>query len=151
MDDTKRRVVTLANAPIGSATKGPGVPFQYAALFAAPKGPAMLNSLSPDATIQQEMISYLRGGTTFNAGAVTIEGLGIGQFRKRFGSMGDISNAQPAIVPPTGNGFDDDGTAASRTRNMLLHRYQSRAPVVPRCAGQRRDGPHLRRGTSRSR
>ena len=76
MDDTKRRVVTLANAPIGSATKGPGVPFQYAALFAAPKGPAMLNSLSPDATIQQEMISYLRGGTTFNAGAVTIEGPG---------------------------------------------------------------------------
>jgi Tfp pilus tip-associated adhesin PilY1 len=106
LDETKRRVVTLANAAGGGGkTAGPGVPFTYAKLAVAPTGPAILASLASTALQQKKLISYLRGGTTYNigvppAGTVTIEGTGIGQFRKRFGAMGDITNAQPVIVSP---------------------------------------------------
>ena len=107
MNPAKRRIVTLGNAlGAGNSILGPGVPFQHASLFAAPVGPAMLNSLAPapsgDTTQQQKIIAYLRGGNTFNAGAITIEGIGQGQFRQRFGALGDISNAQPIIIGPPG-------------------------------------------------
>ncbi|MEO8345347.1 MAG: PilC/PilY family type IV pilus protein [Betaproteobacteria bacterium] len=108
MLEAKRRVVTLGNNPGAfGKTPGPGVPFQYASLFAAPQGTNILKSLAPTAnpTQQQKLIAYLRGGSTFAAGTITIEGTGIGQFRKRFGKVGDISNAQPLIIGPPGNGY----------------------------------------------
>jgi hypothetical protein len=85
---TKRKVVTLNDST------GVGVPFLYTNLSTN-----QLNSLSPAATQQQKMIAYLRGGTTFGPTPTTaIEGTSIGQFRKRFGALGDISNAQAVIV-----------------------------------------------------
>ncbi|MCC7326109.1 MAG: hypothetical protein IT521_04825 [Burkholderiales bacterium] len=90
MNEAHRRVVTLT----GSA--GPGVPFRRANLSAA-----MQASLAPTALRQEKIVSYLRGGNTYTPAVgptVTIEGTSIGQFRKRFGALGDISNAQPVIV-----------------------------------------------------
>jgi type IV pilus assembly protein PilY1 len=58
-----------------------------------------------DTTQQQKVIAYLRGGNTFNAGVTTIEGIGQGQFRQRFGALGDISNAQPVIIGPPGRAY----------------------------------------------
>ncbi len=97
---TNRRIVTI-NSSSGSA-----VPFLHANLSAAQKA-----SLSPDATTQQKMVAYLRGGSSFAAKA--IEGTKIGQFRQRPSAgkdpvdghpypagLGDISNAQPVIVGP---------------------------------------------------
>jgi len=91
MDEAHRRVVTL------TGSTGPGVPFRRDSLTTT-----MRNSLAASATQQEKIIAYLRGGNTFTTGTVTttIEGTNIGQFRKRFGPMGDISNAQPAIVQP---------------------------------------------------
>jgi hypothetical protein len=106
MDPSKRRVVTLANA-VGGGGKiaGPGVPFVWGNLSVAPVGPAMLASLASDPLQQKKMVAYLRGGSTYNvaappAGTVSIEGTGIGQFRRRFGALGDITNAQPVVVSP---------------------------------------------------
>jgi type IV pilus assembly protein PilY1 len=101
MDETKRRIVT-----INSAT-GAAVPFRFANL-----SPGQLASLSPNATQQQKIIAYLRGGSTF--GGATIEGTGIGQFRARPSAaigvtnvLGDISNAQAAIVSPPSRPYLD--------------------------------------------
>jgi len=106
MLESKRRLVTLANSASGGGnTAGPGVPFAYGSLSGAPTGPAMLASLASTALQQKKIIAYLRGGSTYNVGAppvgtVTIEGTGVGQFRKRFGAIGDITNAQPVVVSP---------------------------------------------------
>ena len=103
MKPANRRIVTLAK-PLGAgnAIAGPGIPFQYADLFGSAVGKTMLNAIAPSTNVtqQQKMISYLRGGNTFNNGATVIEGTGIGQFRKRFGPLGDLSNASPVIVGP---------------------------------------------------
>ena len=87
LDPTKRRVVTHNGTS--------GIPFQFANLTTA-----QLNSLAPSATQQRKMISYLRGGNYWVGPTSTkiIEGTSIGQFRKRFGALGDLSNAQPVIV-----------------------------------------------------
>jgi type IV pilus assembly protein PilY1 len=119
---TNRRVVTLANnVSAGGKTAGPGVPFQYANLTVAPNGPTMLASLASDPVTQQKVIAYLRGGSTFSAGTIKIEGTGIGQFRKRFGRFGDISNAAPLVVGPPGRGYDDDMTGASKNPGYKLY------------------------------
>ncbi|MFO1412486.1 MAG: PilC/PilY family type IV pilus protein [Burkholderiales bacterium] len=95
MDPAHRRVVT------STAATGPGIPFQWANLSSAQK-----LSLAPDATTQKKMVSYLRGGNTWTDTTATpnvtypIEGTAVGQFRKRFGPLGDLSNAQPVIVTP---------------------------------------------------
>jgi len=113
MNPSKRRVVTLANtAGGGGKTAGPGVPFVYGNLSGAPTGPAMLASMASDPLQQKKMIAYLRGGSTYNvaappAGTVTIEGVKFGQFRRRFGALGDISNAQPVVVSPDSLGYTD--------------------------------------------
>lgn len=83
MDPDHRRIVTMN----GTA----GVPFQWAELSSAQR-----KSLAPGDLQQKKIVAYLRGGNAY-AGA-PIEGTGIGQFRKRFGVMGDISNAKPVIV-----------------------------------------------------
>jgi type IV pilus assembly protein PilY1 len=92
MDETKRRVVTLAVDPgtLGTSS-GPGAPFRFANLTAN-----QLKSLASTNAQQQKVIAYLRGGSTY--GGVPIEGTGIGEFRKRSGALGDISDAQAAIV-----------------------------------------------------
>ena len=131
----KRRVVTLANPTAGGRIPGPGVPFQYASLFGAPQGPAMLNSLSSDVLRQKKMIAYLRGGSTYGtAPLVTIEGTRIGQFRQRPSAgynpyptalgagLGDITNAQPLILGPPGSGYvdgTDPGYTSFRTAKAL--------------------------------
>ena len=122
MDPLKRRIVTLANGVASGRIAGPGVPFQYTDLLAAPVGPAMLNSLAADPLRQQKMIAYLRGGSTFGpvGSVISIEGTGIGQFRQRpsagldpitllpLGSgLGDISNAAPVIVGPPDRTYND--------------------------------------------
>ncbi|MEO8508001.1 MAG: PilC/PilY family type IV pilus protein, partial [Betaproteobacteria bacterium] len=92
MDEAHRRIVTL------TGTIGPGVPFRRASISAA-----MQNSLANTVLQQEKLVSYLRGGNTYTNSVpvtTTIEGTNIGQFRKRFGALGDISNAQPAIVGP---------------------------------------------------
>ena len=88
MDETKRRIVTI------NSSSGAKVPFRFANLSGT-----QLASLAPTATQQQKIIAYLRGGNTY--GGQFIEGTGIGQFRERSGPLGDISNAQAVIVPPT--------------------------------------------------
>jgi type IV pilus assembly protein PilY1 len=88
---TARKVVTVDKAT------GKGVPFTYATLHVDQR-----KSLSSDPVQQQKIIAYLRGADHFNAGAQTIEGVQIGQFRLRSGKLGDISNAQAVVVgPPT--------------------------------------------------
>ncbi len=94
LDPTKRRIVTINSA------SNAAVPFQFANLSSA-----QLASLATTATQQQKIIAYLRGGTTF--GGATIEGTGIGQFRVRSGALGDISNAQSAIVGPPSRPYSD--------------------------------------------
>ena len=96
-----RRVVTINDST------GAAVPFRYGSLSAA-----QLATLSSNATTQQKIIAYLRGGSTYGSGTGSvIEGTGIGQFRSRFGPMGDITNAQPVIVTaPTSPPLFEDGT-----------------------------------------
>jgi Tfp pilus tip-associated adhesin PilY1 len=98
MDPTHRRIVTSSG--------GAGVPFQFANLSAA-----QLTSLAPTATQQKKVISYLRGGKTWTdtltGTTYTIEGTGIGQFRKRFGILGDLSNAQPVVVFNPARAYQD--------------------------------------------
>ncbi len=97
MDETKRRVVTL------TTSAGPGVAFRLANLTAAQKA-----SLANTTLQQDKLVSYLRGGSTHTIvntpptpnTVLTIEGEGIGQFRKRYGALGDLSNAEPAIITP---------------------------------------------------
>jgi Tfp pilus tip-associated adhesin PilY1 len=74
------------------------VPFTYAALNVG--AATQLNTLSPDPVQQQKIVSYLRGGSTFGNGPSPplIEGVGIGQYRKRFGKLGNISDSKPVIV-----------------------------------------------------
>ena len=75
-------------------TAGAAVPFLFANLSAA-----QLATLAPTAAQQQKMIAYLRGGSV--AGAPTpfsIEGTAIGQYRQRFGKLGDISDSKPLVV-----------------------------------------------------
>jgi type IV pilus assembly protein PilY1 len=101
MDETKRRVVTLAVDPgTTDVSTGPGVPFRFSKLTNA-----QLASLANSATQQNKVIAYLRGGSTY--GGAAIEGTDIGQFRKRFGALGDISDAQAAIVGPPDRGYQD--------------------------------------------
>ncbi|HEX8012778.1 MAG TPA: PilC/PilY family type IV pilus protein [Casimicrobiaceae bacterium] len=85
------------------------VPFLYADLSAA-----QLATLSGDPVTQQKMIAYLRGGSTFGPGtlangftAPSIEGTAIGQFRERFGKLGDISDSQPLVVDDSAAPFID--------------------------------------------
>ncbi len=120
MDETKRRIVSWDGAT-------------RVAFRATPAGllptlsAAQLGTLSPNGFTQRRMVAYLRGGTTYNTTAadaplppgktLTIEGTGIGQFRKRLGGvLGDISNAQPLVVsapidPPIFNTGADPGYA----------------------------------------
>ena len=120
MDETKRRIVSWDGAT-------------RVAFRATPAGllptlsAAQLSTLSPNGFTQRRMVAYLRGGTTYNTTAadaplppgktLTIEGTGIGQFRKRLGGvLGDISNAQPLVVsapidPPIFNTGADPGYA----------------------------------------
>lgn len=85
MDPAHRRIVTLTGAT------GPGVGFQHGNLSSA-----QLLSLAPSSIQQQRIIAYLRGGSSL--GGVAIEGTEIGQYRQRFGALGDLSNAKPVIV-----------------------------------------------------
>lgn len=80
------------------------VPFLYANLSAA-----QLATLSSDPVTQQKMIAYLRGGSTFGPGPSppSIEGTQIGQFRQRFGKLGDISDSQPLVVDDSAAPFSD--------------------------------------------
>ncbi|HYQ99998.1 MAG TPA: PilC/PilY family type IV pilus protein, partial [Casimicrobiaceae bacterium] len=118
MDETKRRIVSwFGNKKVA---------FRATAAGALPALDAsQLATLSGNGFMQRRMVAYLRGGTTYTttaadpapAGTVmTIEGTGIGQFRKRSGPLGDISNAQPLVVsapydPPIFNTGADPGYA----------------------------------------
>ena len=122
-DETKRRIVSW-----NGTTK---VAFRAVASGSMPTvlSPAQLLTLSSDPLTQKKMVAYLRGGTTYTVPnpaippipptvTLTIEGTGIGQFRKRLGGvLGDISNAQPLVVsapsnPPIFNTPKDPGYAA---------------------------------------
>jgi type IV pilus assembly protein PilY1 len=93
-----RRVVTINDS------SGAAIPFRYASLSTA-----QLATLSSTALTQQKMVAYLRGGSTYSG--APIEGTGIGQFRQRFGPLGDITNAQPVIVTkPTDPPLFEEGT-----------------------------------------
>lgn len=83
MDPDHRRIVTMNGAA--------GVPFQWDDLSTTQRA-----SLAPGATQQKKLIAYLRGGNSYSG--TPIEGTSIGQFRKRYSAMGDISNAKPVIV-----------------------------------------------------
>jgi type IV pilus assembly protein PilY1 len=120
MDPAHRRIVTL------TGSTGPGTPFQFASLSAG-----QLASLSANATEQKKIISYLRGGNTWTDPVTSvqhsIEGTSIGQYRKRFGVLGDLSNAQPVIVFPPSRPYRDEtdpGYSAYKTA------YTSRSPRV---------------------
>lgn len=116
MDETKRRIV--------SWNGGTKVAFRAtpAGSMGAVLSAAQLSTLSPIATTQQKMVAYLRGGSTVNkpigpVDGFVIEGTGIGQYRERFGPLGDISNAQPLVVsapqnPPIFYTGPDPGYAA---------------------------------------
>ena len=91
------------------------VPFTHAALNVG--AATQLNTLSPDPVQQQKIVSYLRGGSTFGNGPSPplIEGVGIGQYRKRFGKLGNISDSKPVIVGPPGAPFSDVSDAGYST------------------------------------
>ncbi len=97
-----RRIVTWNAAP---------VPFLFGNLSAA-----QLATLGGSAPVQQNVIAYLRGGSV--AGAPTprsIEGTNIGDFRQRFGKLGDISDSGPLVVGPPSSPWtdgDDPGYSA---------------------------------------
>ncbi len=124
MDETKRRVVTLAGNPdplLGGTIPGPGVAFQYASLSGAPAGGAMLKSLAAGATAaatieqQKKVIAYLRGGSSFgppySANPWTlIEGTDIGQFRQRPSAGQDAVTYAPLTVQ-LGAGLGDIANA----------------------------------------
>ena len=94
---TNRRVITV------DPSTNLAIPFRYANLTAT-----QLATLNSNATIQQKMVSYLRGGSTFGATPTTlIEGKKPGQFRKRAGILGDITDSQPVIISPPGAPFYD--------------------------------------------
>lgn len=93
---TNRRIVTI------NSSTNKAVPFLSTKISSA-----QLASLASDPTQQQKVVAYLRGANTFNAGATVIEGTGIGQFRQRFGPLGDITNAQPVIVNPPDRQYRD--------------------------------------------
>lgn len=120
MDPAHRRIVTL------TGSVGPGVPFQYASLSAAQKA-----SLSANTTEQQKIISYLRGGNTWtdpiSSVQYTIEGTSIGQYRKRYGVLGDLSNAQPVVVFPPSRPYVD---ATDPGYTAYKAAYASRSPRV---------------------
>lgn len=111
-----RNIVTR-NVDAGTFTV---VPFRYANLNAGPA--TQLNTLSANATQQQKIVSYLRGGSTFGAGPnpQLIEGVGIGQFRLRSGKLGNISDSKPVIVGEPNKPFtdaDDYGYTSYKTAN----------------------------------
>ncbi|MFO1325000.1 MAG: PilC/PilY family type IV pilus protein [Burkholderiales bacterium] len=109
MDENHRRVVTIAGA-FGPGTATGGVAFRHANLHSDQK-----LSLAPapggNTLKQEKLVSYLRGGNTFTPISGTpvyqIEGTSIGQFRKRYGALGDISNAEPVIVNPPDRPYKD--------------------------------------------
>ncbi len=96
MDEAHRRIVSW-----NGATK---VAFRATAAgsMVSVLSNAQLNTLSGNPTTQKKMVAYLRGGNVVNppvtAVPTVIEGTKIGQFRKRYGPLGDISNAQPLVV-----------------------------------------------------
>ena len=104
LDESKRRIVTW-NGSSKVAFRATAAGSMGANILSN----AQLNTLSLDPLTQKKMVAYLRGGSTWDTGIanptppppdimLTIEGTGIGQFRKRFGALGDISNAQPLVV-----------------------------------------------------
>jgi type IV pilus assembly protein PilY1 len=104
---TNRRIVTINDKT------GKVVPFTYPSLSAT-----QLATLGSKAQIQKEVIAYLRGASVYDTGVANptpppptiykpIEGTGIGQFRQRFGALGDISNGQPVIVTAANSPFRD--------------------------------------------
>jgi type IV pilus assembly protein PilY1 len=123
MDETRRRIVTLgvATNTVGTVS-GPGVPFRYDNLTAS-----QLASLAANATAQQNVIAYLRGGAT--NGGVAIEGTAFGQFRKRFGALGDINNSGAAIVGPPSRGYKD-ATDPGYSGYVSAHSARSTQVVV---------------------
>jgi type IV pilus assembly protein PilY1 len=106
-DESKRRVVTWNGAAKAAFRAVPG------GTMATVLSNAQLNTLSLDPLTQKKMVAYLRGGTTYTVPnpvppppnvVLTIEGTGIGQFRKRIGgALGDLSNAQPLVVTAPSN------------------------------------------------
>jgi type IV pilus assembly protein PilY1 len=82
---------------------GTAVPFLFANLTAA-----QLTTLAPTVAQQKKMIAYLRGGSVAGAPApVSIEGTAIGQFRQRFGKLGDISDSRPLVINPPNSPWSD--------------------------------------------
>jgi Tfp pilus tip-associated adhesin PilY1 len=60
---------------------------------------------------------------------------GIGQYRKRFGALGDLSNAQPVVVfAPSRPYSDNDGSGSSAYKTAL------RRPLSARDRGGQHDG-----------
>jgi type IV pilus assembly protein PilY1 len=118
-----RRIVTR-NVDAGTFTV---VPFRYADLNTGTN--TQLNTLAANATRQQKVIAYLRGGSTFGPGPTpqVLEGTAIGQFRERTGKLGNISDSKPVIVGPANKPFtdaDDPGyttyTAAHSSRALRV-------------------------------
>ena len=109
-----RRVVTW---------NGAGTPFLYANLSAG-----QLATLGGSAAAQQKVIAYLRGGSVTGAPTpVAIEGTKIGQFRKRFGKLGDISDSEPLFLGPPNSPWDD-GTDPGYSAFVAAH--STRAPRI---------------------
>jgi type IV pilus assembly protein PilY1 len=106
-DESKRRVVTWNGAAKAAFRAVPG------GTMATVLSNLQLQTLSLDPLTQKKMVAYLRGGTTYTVPnpvpppanvVLTIEGTGIGQFRKRIGgALGDLSNAQPLVVSAPAN------------------------------------------------
>jgi type IV pilus assembly protein PilY1 len=96
------------------------VPFRWADLSNTQR-----NTLAANATRQQALVAYLRGGSTFGAGPnpALIEGTAIGAFRERKGStakLGNISDSKPVVVGPANKPFteaNDYGYAAYKGAN----------------------------------
>ena len=96
-----RRIVTR-DVDAGSFSV---IPFLYSSFT----GTTQLNTLALNATRQQKMVAYLRGGATFGAGPTPqlIEGTAIGSFRERTGKLGNISDSKPVIVGPANKSYND--------------------------------------------
>ncbi len=104
---TNRRLVTINDST------GKPVAFRDTKLSGT-----QLATLGPTALLQKEVIAYLRGAPVYDTGVANptpppatiykpIEGAGIGQFRQRFGALGDITNGQPVIVAAPASPFSD--------------------------------------------
>ena len=116
---------------------GKAVPFTYSTLSGT-----QLATLGANALIQKKVIAYLRGASVFDTGKANptpplptiyqpIEGTGIGQFRQRFGALGDITNAQPVIITAPASPFSESNDPGIDTYKKGAYATRATRIVAP--------------------